>query len=208
MEHSYQNSRHVTLSLTGGLATCEMMEKINAVAARYNLTYYLTTAQNLRLLGATEENEAVIKKELLDQGLPVKSAGKFPKPKVCVGVPYCKLGVGDTFGLADKIAARYGDRYGVKPKFKIAVSGCPACCGGSMIADIGIVATRNGFDLYVGGKGGPLPRTGTRVARGLSEDELVEAVGRIADYHAAHTPKKLRMFKLFDNDDFPYKAVK
>ena len=59
-------------------------------------------------------------------------------------------------------------------------------------------------DLYVGGKGGPLPKTGKKVAKGLSEDEIVDAVGKLADFHAAGTPKKLRMFKLVENQDFPF----
>jgi NAD(P)H-nitrite reductase large subunit len=204
MHHSDTHSKHVTILLSGGVIAANIMAKINKIAVKYNLTLYLTTAQNLRLLGATEENIDSIRKELLDQGLNLKAPGKFPKPKVCVGTPYCNLGVADTFSLAEKITTRFGDRTGVKPKYKIAISGCPACCGGSKIADIGIVATRNGFELYVGGKGGPLPRTGNRVANGLSEEEVVEAVGKLADFHAAKTPTKLRMFKLMAEEGFPF----
>lgn len=208
MDQASSHTKHVTILLSGGLIAPRMMADINSVAVKYNLTLYLTTAQNLRLLGATEENEAVIKKELTGLGVPVKAAGRFPKPKVCVGRPYCMLGVTDTFSLADKIMARYGDRSGVKPKFKIAVSGCPACCGGSMIADIGIVATRKGYDLYVGGKGGPFPKMAVKVAKRLSEDEVVEAVGRLADFHDARTSTKQRMFKLIEEPDFPYTSEK
>jgi len=204
MKHSKEHSKHVTVLLAGGLVTPELIAAINGVAAKYNLTLYLTTVQNLRLLGATEENLDAIKKELLGLGLKLKGPGKFPMAKVCVGMPYCNLGVADTFSLAEKITDRFGDRIEVKPKYKIAVSGCPACCGGSMLADIGVVATRKGFELYVGGKGGPLPKVGKRVARELSEDEVVEAIGRLADFHAANTPTKLRMFKLLDKEGFPF----
>lgn len=197
------NNKHVTLLLSGGLLAPEKMSAINTIAEKYSLTLYLTTAQNLRLLGATEENLEAIKNELVTLGLTLKAPGKFPIPKVCVGMPYCNLGLADTFSIADKITARFGDRTEVKQKYKISVSGCPACCGGSKLADIGIVATRNGFELYVGGKGGPLPKTGTRLAKGLSEDEVLDAVGRLADFHAANTPKKLRMFKLMKLDSFP-----
>jgi len=42
-----------------------------------------------------------------------------------------------------------------KPKYKFSIFGCPASSGGTKLADIGIVTTRGGFDLYVGGKGDP-----------------------------------------------------
>jgi len=197
------NTKHVTIVVPGGLLTAGNMTVISEIAAKYRLSYYLTTAQNLRLLGASEGNLNEIKDLLVSRGFTLKGPGRFPKPKVCVGMPHCNLGLADTFALSDKILARYGQRTEVKPKFKIAVSGCPACCGGSMLADIGIIATRKGFDVYAGGKGGPLPRTGKRIARGLTDDQVVELVGRLADFHAANTPKKQRMFKLLDKKGFP-----
>lgn len=196
-------SKHATILLTGGLIDPQTMASITAIAKKYDLSLYITTAQNIRLLGATDENLESVKGELLELGLSLKAPGKFPIPKVCVGVPYCNLGLADTFSLAEKITATYGDRTEVKPKYKISVSGCPASCGGSKLADIGIVATRNGYELYAGGKGGPLPKVGLRIAKGLSEGEVIEAVGRLADFHAEHTPKKLRMFKLMEMDGFP-----
>jgi len=203
MTQSTEYSKHVTVLLGGGLIEPAVMEAINTIAAKYSLTFYLTTIQNLRLLGASEENIDTIKQELLDLGLQLKGPGKFPVPKVCVGMPYCNLGLVNTFALSEKILARFGDRTGVKPKYKIAISGCPASCAGSKLVDIGIVATRKGYDLYAGGKGGALPKVGRKVAAGLSEDEAMEAVGKLVDFHAARTPKKQRMFKLLDEPDFP-----
>ena len=196
-------NKHVTILLTAGLIDPATMQEVTAVAKKYDLSFYVTTAQNIRLIGATEENLVSVKQELTSLGLTLKAPGKFPVPKVCVGMPYCNLGLADTFSLAKKITAAYGNRTEVKQKFKISVSGCPACCGGSKLADIGIIATRNGFELYAGGKGGPLPKTSVRLAKGLSEEEVVEAVGKLADFHAEHTPKKLRMFKLMEMDGFP-----
>ena len=204
MKHPTECSKHVTILLSGGLVSPGKMAAISAIAEKYSLALYLTTAQNLRLLGVSGENLDQVKQELLSLGLKLKAPGKFPFPRVCVGVPYCNLGLVDTFALSDKILARYGDRTEVKPKYKIAISGCPASCAGSMLVDIGIVATRSGFDLYVGGRGGPLPKTGKKVAKGLSEDEVIDAVGTLADFHAAKTPTKLRMFKLLAEQDFPF----
>jgi NAD(P)H-nitrite reductase large subunit len=198
------NNKHLTVLAHGGLVTPAAMQGLVDIARRYELTFYCTTAQNLRLLGASEENIEAVKQAVLDLGLQLKTSGRFPVPKVCVGSPYCKLGLVDTFALADRIAARYGGWTGLKPKIKIALAGCPASCSGALLADIGIVATRKGYDLYVGGKAGPLPRKGIRVARALSEDEVLDAVGRLVEYHTAHTQKKQRMFKLLEEPDFPF----
>lgn len=207
MEKTDQNTKHVTVLMAGGLLSPDEMEQVTETAKKFNLTLYATTLQNIRLLGANEENLDEIKAELSGKGFTLKAPGKFPLPKVCVGVPYCNLALADTFELSERITERYGDRKEVKPKFKISISGCPANCGGALLADIGIVATKKGFDLYAGGKGGPLPRVGQEVAKGLSADEAVDAVGKLADFHAANTNKKQRMFKLFDNSDFPFQLA-
>ena len=204
MKHTAEYSKHVTILCTGGLIEPETMKTITSVATKYNLTLYMTTAQNLRLLGATEENIDSITQELLVLRLNLKAPGKYPSPKVCVGMPFCNLGLADTFLLSDRIVSLYGDKTEVKPKYKISISGCPASCGGSKLADIGIVATRGGFDLYVGGKGGALPKIGKKVAKGLSEDEIVDAVGKLVNFHAKKTSTKLRMFKLLNDQEFPF----
>ncbi len=204
MSSTAPNSRHLTVLLTGGLLAPALLQAVNEVAQKYRLTAYLTTLQNLRLLGLNDDNIDEVKKELLDRGVPVKVPGLFPSPKVCVGMPYCNLAQADTFELAEAMAARYGKRAGLKPKLKIALSGCPANCGGALLADIGIVATRSGLDLYAGGKGGPLPRVGRRLAQGLSAEEILVAVGRLVDYHQEKTGKKQRLFKLLDEPDFPF----
>ncbi len=204
MKDTHTNIKHVTVLLSGGLLTTEKSREINRIAGKYDLTQYVTTAQNMRLLGANEENIEEVRKALVDKGFSLKAPGKFPMAKVCVGMPFCNLGLSDTFALADSLQEHYGGRTGVKPKFKISISGCPASCGGSLLADIGIIATRKGYDVYAGGKGGPLPRVGKKVAKGLTKEEVVGAVGRIADFHAARTPKKQRVFKLVDDRNFPF----
>jgi len=198
-----QNSKYITVLVPGGLLDLGKVEAISLVAGKYDLTCYLTSAQNLRLLGASDDNLEEIKGALAGLGLIVKEPGRFPKPRICFGMPYCNLGLVDTFALSDRIWSRFGGRTGVKPKLKIALSGCPASCAGSMLVDIGIIATRNGFDMYAGGKGGALPKIGKLIARGLTEEEAVDLVGELVDYHASKTGKKQRMAKLIDEPDFP-----
>jgi len=196
---------HLTLVLPGGLLETGRLAAVDRVAQRYGLTAYLTTLQNLRLLGVTAENIGPIREELRAAGLTVKAPGMFPVPKVCVGRPYCKLALRDIAGLAESVRIAFGDRTAVKPKIKIAMAACPASCSGAFLADIGVVATRSGYDLHAGGKGGGArPKTGRLLLRGVDPEQVVEAIGALVAFHNQRTVTKQRLYKLLDDPAFPY----
>jgi NAD(P)H-nitrite reductase large subunit len=167
---------------------------------------YLSTVQNLRITGLSEEDLPGVKAALQAVGAEIKAPGRFPKPKVCVGKPYCNLGLVDLAALADHIRERFGDRTEVKPKFKIAMAACPASCSNALLADIGVIATRSGYDIYSGGKGGTRPRVGVRIVRGADEERVLEAIEQLVDFHHRKTGKKQRMFKLLEDPEFPFAA--
>ena len=196
--------KSLTLLLPAGRLPLPLMAKVQGVAERYGLGVYFSTAQNLRLLGVKDDDLDAIKAELVSAGANFKAPGKFPKPKVCIGKPSCNMGVVDPVDLSARILERFGDRTGVKPKYKIAISACILNCSGALLADIGVVASRNGYDLFVGGKGGPYPKAGRRILRDVGEEEILDAIGTLVDFHAAKTPKKQRLVKLLDDQDFPF----
>ncbi len=198
------HEKSLTLLLVAGRLPLPLMAKVLEVAERYRLGVYFSTAQNLRLLGINDEDFDAIKAELAPLGANFKGPGKFPLPKVCIGKPSCNMGVIDPAELSARILERFGHRTGVKGKFKIAISGCILNCSGALLADIGVVATRNGFDLYSGGKGGPYPKVGQRVLRDVREVEILDAIEKMVDFHDAKTVKKQRMVKLHDHPDFPF----
>ncbi|MFH1217233.1 MAG: nitrite reductase [Pseudomonadota bacterium] len=195
---------NITVLLPAGRLPLDIMEKAHALAEKYQLGVYLSTLQNLRLVNVPEEEADAIKRELAALGAQFKGPGKFPLPRVCVGEPHCNLGIIDTESFSGKILQRFKDKAQTKPKFKIAVSACPLCCSAPKITDIGIVATSAGFELYVGGKGGPFPKVGRRILAKVTEDEVLEAVEKLVNFHDAHTKKKQRMRKLIDHPEFPY----
>lgn len=174
------------------------------MADKYGLGIYLSTAQNLRLLDVAEERVNEVKKELAAVGTEFKGPGKFPLPRVCIGKTHCKLGVIDPEKLSDCILERFKGRPKTKPKFKIAVSGCVLCCSGVKTTDIGINTSKIGFDMYVGGKGGPYPRVGRRILHGVDEDTVLNAVEKIVEFHHTMSTQKQRMRKLIDHPGFPY----
>jgi sulfite reductase beta subunit-like hemoprotein len=194
----------ITVLLPAGRLPLDLMAKAHDVAEKYGLGIYLSTAQNLRLLDVPEECVDEVKKELSVVGADFKGPGKFPLPRVCVGETHCKLGVIDTAEFSNHIMERFEGRPKTKPKFKIAVSGCVLCCSGVKTTDIGINASRVGFDVYVGGKGGPNPKVGRRILHGVDEGTVLDAVEKIVEFHHTMSMQKQRMRKLIDHSEFPY----
>lgn len=195
---------NITVLLPAGRLPLAVMGKAHELAERYGLGVYLSLTQNLRLINVPEDVADTVKAELAALGAQFKGPGKFPLPRVCVGETHCNLGIIDTELLSAKILARFADKAQTKPKFKIAVAACPLCCSAPKTTDIGIVASRAGFELYAGGKGGPYPREGRRILARATEEQVLEFVEKLVNFHDAHTKKKQRMRKLLDHPEFPY----
>ncbi len=197
----------VTILLPAGRLPGVIMVKVIELAAQYDFKMYLSTAQNLRLFDIKEGDLTAIKADLTVVGAEFKGPGKFPLPRVCIGKQSCNLGIVDTEEVSARILDHCKGRGPVKPKFKIAVSGCPAMCSGPITTDIGVVATRAGFDIYAGGKGGPRPCLGRRIGRSCDMDEMLDVVAQVIDFHSAKTSKKQRMSKLMNEPDFPFPEI-
>jgi sulfite reductase beta subunit-like hemoprotein len=194
----------ITVLLPAGRLPLELMQKAHDLAARYGLDIYLSTLQNLRLLNVPQSAAAEIKEALAALGADFKAPGKFPIPRVCVGKPHCNLGLIDTSELSGKVLARFANREKTKAKLKIAISACILSCSGTRTSDIGIVAGRNGYDIYAGGKGGPAPKIGRRIRKEVSEEEMLATVETLIAFHDSKTGSKQRMIKLLDDADFPF----
>ena len=207
MTHSNTTTTRLTILLPAGRLPLAIMDKVHALARKYHLEIYLSTLQNLRLMGIREEDLPAIREELAALGAQFKGPGRFPIPRVCIGVRDCTMGIGDPERISALILERFKDRQKTKQKFKIAISGCTLGCSGVLTTDIGVMATRKGYDLYVGGKGGPSPRVGRRILRDLDEQGVVAAVAELVEFHDAHTETKQRMAKLIDHPEFPYKEA-
>lgn len=197
----------VTVLLPAGILPLDIMQTAHDLAARHGLEIYFSTLQNLRLLNVPQSAVAEVKASLAALGADFKAPGKFPIPRVCVGKPHCNLGLTDTRDLSEKILARFAGRGKTKAKLKIAISACMLSCSGTKISDIGIIASRNGYDVYAGGKGGPAPRVGRRIKREVGEDEVLQTIEILIAFHDSKTGTKQRMIKLLDEPDFPFSEV-
>ena len=193
----------VTVLLTAGRIPTRLLTEVHDVVRQYGLILYLTTAQNLRLLGMREEDLPEIQDRLNIKGATIKTMGMFPVPRVCVGEDGCNLGLVDTEELSKKIVARFGRKM-VKPKFKIAIAACPASCANALSTDIGIVATRAGYDIYVGGKGGTRPAIGRRIVRKADDMKVLEVIEELVAFHQEKTGEKQRFHKMLEEPEFPF----
>ncbi|MBU0945134.1 MAG: nitrite reductase [Proteobacteria bacterium] len=199
-----ENKVSITILVPAGRLPLEIMKTVSQLAEKHSFHLYLSISQNLRLIDVPESAAEEIKATLAAGGAEFKAPGKFPLPRVCVGMDHCNLAVIDTEALNRKILDKFAGRKHTKAKFKIAISACTMCCSGVKTTDIGIMATRDGYELFAGGKGGPFPKIGRRIARNASEETILEMTEALVEFHDKKTEKKQRMYKLLDDLQFPY----
>ncbi|HZE49378.1 MAG TPA: nitrite reductase (NAD(P)H), partial [Jatrophihabitantaceae bacterium] len=152
-------SYSVVPRVPGGEITPERLIVIGEVARDFNLYTKITGGQRIDLFGARVEQLPAIWRRLVDAGFESGHAyGKALRTvKSCVGSTWCRYGVQDSVTLAIDLELRYR---GLRSphKIKAGVSGCARECAEAQAKDVGVIATENGWNLYVGGNGGFRPR--------------------------------------------------
>ncbi|MGH3457191.1 nitrite reductase large subunit NirB [Aeromicrobium sp.] len=170
--------------IPGGEVTPDGLIAIGQVASDFGLYTKITGGQRIDLFGARIEQLPSIWARLVDAGFESGHAyGKAVRTvKSCVGQTWCRYGVQDSVGLAVALELRYR---GLRSphKIKLGVSGCARECAEARSKDVGIIATEEGWNLYVGGNGGFTPRHAQLFAEDLSTDELVRAIDRFLMYY-------------------------
>ncbi|MBR9867794.1 MAG: nitrite reductase large subunit [Oceanospirillales bacterium] len=170
--------------VAGGEITADKLIVLGQVAKKYNLYSKITGGQRVDLFGARLEQLPGIWEELIEAGFETGHAyGKSLRTvKSCVGSTWCRFGVDDSVGLAIDLENRYkGLR--APHKIKFAVSGCTRECAEAQSKDIGVIATENGWNLYVCGNGGMKPRHGDLFATDLDRDTLISYIDRILMFY-------------------------
>ncbi|SDK85416.1 nitrite reductase (NADH) large subunit [Nonomuraea maritima] len=170
--------------IPGGEITPEKLIVIGEVARDFGLYTKITGGQRIDLFGARVEQLPEIWRRLVDAGFESGHAyGKALRTvKSCVGSTWCRYGVQDSVGLAIALELRYR---GLRSphKLKSAVSGCARECAEARSKDFGVIATEQGWNLYVGGNGGFTPRHADLLATDLSTDELLRTIDRFLMFY-------------------------
>jgi nitrite reductase (NADH) large subunit len=168
----------------GGEITADKLIAIGEVAKQYDLYCKITGGQRIDLLGARVEQLPAIWKSLVAAGFESGHAyGKALRTvKSCVGSTWCRFGVQDSTRFAIEIEERYrGLR--APHKLKSAVSGCIRECAEAQSKDFGIIATEQGWNLYVAGNGGSNPRHADLLAAEIDDATLIRYVDRFLMYY-------------------------
>ncbi|MFT9458333.1 MAG: nitrite reductase large subunit NirB [Acetobacter orientalis] len=179
--------------IAGGEITPDRLITLGQVAKKYNLYTKITGGQRVDLFGAHLHQLPAIWSELLNAGFETGHAyGKSTRTvKSCVGSTWCRYGVQDSVGKALDLENRYK---GLRSphKLKFAVSGCTRECAEAQSKDVGIIATENGWNLYVCGNGGMRPRHAELFATDLDSETLVKYIDRFLMFYIRTADKLQR----------------
>jgi len=168
----------------GGELTPDQLIALGVVANKYNLYCKVTGGQRIDLFGAAKHELPDIWEELGNAGFESGHAyGKALRTvKSCVGSTWCRYGVQDSVSFAVRVENRYK---GIRAphKIKSGVSGCARECAEAIGKDFGMIATENGYNLYVGGNGGATAVHAELLAADIDEDTVLKYVDRYLMYY-------------------------
>ena len=174
----------------GGEITPDRLMVLAQVAKDFDLYTKITGGQRIDLFGARLEQLPEIWERLVEAGFESGHAyGKALRTvKSCVGQTWCRYGVQDSTSMAIMLEERYR---GLRSphKIKMGVSGCSRECAEAQGKDVGVIATENGWNLYVCGNGGMKPQHATLLATDLSDAALVRAIDRFLAYYVRTADK-------------------
>ena len=186
--------------IPGGEITAEKLIVIGELAKKYKLYTKITGGQRIDLFGARVNQLPDIWTELVNAGFETGHAyGKALRTvKSCVGNSWCRYGVQDSVSMAIFIENRYK---GIRSphKIKSAVSGCTRECAEAQSKDFGVIATENGWNLYVCGNGGMKPRHADLFATDLDDATLIRYIDRFLMFYIS-TADRLQRTSVWMNN--------
>ena len=183
--------------IPAGIVTPDLLRKIADVAEKYGAAALkLTSGQGIAIVGLKKEE---VEQVWADLGMkPGYAVGNFVRNiKVCPGSLFCKRGEQNSVGLGIALDEQYHGM-DLPGKLKMGISGCVNNCAEAPVRDIGLVGTKTGWNLMVGGNVGVKPRIAQTIATGLSDDEAKAAVKKIIDYYKANANLNERLGELLE----------
>ena len=184
--------------MPGGVCTPDELVRIGQVAQKYNVPLVkLTGGQRVDLVGLKKDD---LPKIWSDLGFKAGYAwGKsYRTCKSCIGVDFCRFGLGDSMGFAQRIERRYRG-IDAPAKLKLATAGCPRNCSEAYVKDVGFVAVGEGkWEIYVGGAAGAHIRKGDLLCTAASEEEAMRVGSRFMQYYREQAKWKERTYTFME----------
>jgi nitrite reductase (NADH) large subunit len=180
--------------IPGGVCTPAELMRIAEVALKYNVPLVkLTGGQRIDLVGIAKDDLPAVWSDL-DMPAGYAWGKSYRTCKSCIGVDYCRFGLGDSMGLAVKIERRFRG-IDTPGKLKLATAGCPRNCSEALIKDVGAVAIGDGkWEIYVGGAGGSHVRKGDVLCIVDNEDDVLLYTGRFTQFYRENAKYKERTY--------------
>ncbi|PKL68812.1 MAG: NAD(P)/FAD-dependent oxidoreductase [Methanobacteriales archaeon HGW-Methanobacteriales-1] len=175
--------------LPGGFISVEDLKKMVNIAEKYHAkTFKITPEQRVAIIGLPGDDIDQIWDEL--DMKPGGFTGKVVRSaKFCPGTIHCKKGEQDTIKMGMAIDEKFMGM-SLPNKAKIGVSGCPNSCAMSAVRDIGLIGTKKGWNVMVGGNSGRKPMIGRKIAKNLSNDDAIELIDNIFNYYGKLDTKR------------------
>lgn len=180
-----------------GLVTPDVLENMAQVVRKYKIPVAkITSGQRLALVGIKEEELDSVWQDLqMDVGRAIELCLHYVQ--ACPGTSVCKFGVQDSLEMGMELEEIFHG-HDLPAKMKIGVSGCPMCCGESMVRDIGLIGKKNGWTVVFGGNAGRRPRVGDILAEDLERGGAVDLVQKCVDYYQDNGRKRERTARFIE----------
>ncbi|MFQ5564087.1 MAG: nitrite/sulfite reductase [Parvularculaceae bacterium] len=187
---------NISLKPAGGVpgdATDVQMEAVADLAEQYSFDEIrVTHEQNLCLPHVKKDNLYAAWSVLKAYGLAEANIGLVSDIIACPGLDYCSLANARSIPIAQRISKRFSDLGGQENlgEIKVKISGCINACGHHHVGHIGILGVdKKGEEFYqvtLGGSAAEDASLGDIVGRGLSSDEVVDAVEHLIAFYKAN----------------------
>jgi nitrite reductase (NADH) large subunit len=169
--------------MPGGVTSVAQLRRIADVAEKYQVPLVkLTGGQRIDLVGIRKADLPKVWRDL-DMPSGFAYAKRYRTCKSCIGTEFCRFGLGDSMGLAQRVERRF-QGLDSPAKLKLATAGCPRNCSEALVKDVGAVAVEGGkWEIYVGGAAGAHVRKGDLLCTVESEDDVLLYMGRFMQYY-------------------------
>jgi len=186
-------SATITLKAEGqapGDITADQLDAVAAISEQFALSDIRTThEQNMVLLHLKLDDLYAAWKALDQAGLGTPNHGLISDIIACPGLDYCNLANTRSIPVANRIQERFTNLEQQEEigELKIKISGCINACGHHHVGHIGILGVdKKGEEYYqltLGGSADENTAIGEVVGRGLSTDQVVDAVDRVVQHY-------------------------
>ncbi len=184
---------NISLKPIGGIpgdASDAQMDAVADIAERYSFDEArVTHEQNLVLPHVRKDDLYTVYQALEAADLATANIGLVSDIIACPGLDYCSLANTRSIPIAQRISERFADLGAQEEigELKIKISGCINACGHHHVGHIGILGVdKKGEEFYqitLGGSGAEDASIGEIAGRGLSSDEVVDAIETLVGFY-------------------------